>query len=81
MVFGSASGPVESGVMPSYATPDTHVTGVTSGSIELVAKRLEILKESLPHVKCVALIGGGAADSSRAAFKVAHDTAPSSTSP
>ncbi len=62
--------------MPSYATPDTHVTGVTSGSIEPVAKRLEILTELLPHVKCVALIGGGAADSSRAAFKVARDTAP-----
>lgn len=76
VVFGSASGPVESGVMPSYATPDTHVTGVTSGSIELVPKRLEILKELLPHVKRVALIGEGTADSSRAAFKVARDTAP-----
>jgi putative ABC transport system substrate-binding protein len=43
VVFGSASGPVESGIQPGYATPDTHITGVTSGSIELVAKRLEIL--------------------------------------
>lgn len=31
VVFGSASGPVESGIIPAYATPDAHVTGVTSG--------------------------------------------------
>jgi putative ABC transport system substrate-binding protein len=76
VVFGSASGPVESGIIPSYATPDTHVTGVTSGSIELVAKRLEMLKEVLPHVKRVALIGDRDADSSIAAFKLARATAP-----
>lgn len=76
VVFGSASGPVESGIMPAYATPDTHITGVTSGSIELIPKRLEILKEVLPHVKRVALIGERDADSSVAAFKVARDMAP-----
>jgi putative ABC transport system substrate-binding protein len=76
VVFGSASGPVESGIIPAYATPDAHVTGVTSASIELVAKRLEILKEVLPHVKRVALIGERVADSSRTAFQVAHDIAP-----
>jgi putative ABC transport system substrate-binding protein len=76
VVFGSASGPVESGIIPSYATPDTHVTGVMSGSIELVPKRLEILKDVLPHVQRVALIGEREADSSRAAFKVARETAP-----
>jgi putative ABC transport system substrate-binding protein len=75
VVFGSASGPVESGIIPAYATPDTHVTGVTSGSIELIAKRLEILKEVLPDVKRVALIGERDADSSVTARKVARDTA------
>jgi putative ABC transport system substrate-binding protein len=76
VVFGSASGPVESGIMPSYATPDAYVTGVTSASIELVPNRLEILKEVLPHVKRVALIGDRHADSSIASFKVARDIAP-----
>jgi putative ABC transport system substrate-binding protein len=76
VVFGSASGPVESGIMPSYATPGTHVTGVTSGSIELIPKRLEMLKEVLPRVKRVALIGERDADSSIAAFKAARDIAP-----
>lgn len=76
VVFGSASGPVESGIHPAYATPGTHVTGVTSGSIELVGKRLEILKEVLPHVKRVAVIGDRTADSSIAAFKLAREAAP-----
>jgi putative ABC transport system substrate-binding protein len=76
VVFGSASGPVESGIVPAYHTPDAHVTGVTSGSIELVPKRLEILKQVLPHVKRVVLIGDRDADSSKAAFKVAEEAAP-----
>lgn len=75
VVFGSASGPVESGIAPAYADPATHVTGVTSGSIELVAKRLEILREILPQVRRVVAIGDLEADSSRAAFALAQETA------
>jgi putative ABC transport system substrate-binding protein len=75
VVFGSASGPVESGIIPAYATPDAHVTGVTSGSIELVAKRLEILTEVLPRARRIAAIGDLEADSSRTAFALAAVTA------
>jgi putative ABC transport system substrate-binding protein len=76
VVFGSASGPVESGIVPAYATPESHITGVTSNSIELVGKRLEILREVLPQVKRVVVIGGGDADSSVKAFAIAKATAP-----
>ncbi len=76
VVFGSASGPVESGIVPAYVTPETNITGVTSGSIELVAKRLEILKEVLPRARRVALVGDLESDSSKAAFAVAEETAP-----
>lgn len=75
IVFGSASGPVESGLLPAYATPDSHVTGVTSGSIELVGKRLEILLEVVPYARRVAVIGDRESDSSRAAFTAARDVA------
>lgn len=75
VVFGSASGPVESGIVPAYVTADTNITGVTSGSIELVPKRLEILREVLPKARTVALIGDLDADSSRAAFAMAIETA------
>lgn len=74
VVFGSASGPVESGIVPAYATAETNITGVTSASIELVAKRLEILKEVLPRAKRVVLVGDLEADSSKAAFVIAQET-------
>ncbi len=76
VVFGSASGPVETGIVPAYASPDNHITGVTSGSIELVPKRLELLKEILPWVQRVAVIGDFEADSSKAAFAGAQQAAP-----
>ena len=76
VVFGSASGPVESGIAKAYVIPDTHVTGVTSGSLELVPKRLELLKEVLPKVKTVAVIGDAEADSSKGAFRLAAEIAP-----
>ena len=75
VVFGSASGPVESGILPAYVTPDTHVTGVTSGGIELVAKTLQILRELLPKAKRVVAIGDADSDSSKMAFAVARETA------
>lgn len=75
VVFGSASGPVESGIIPAYATPETNITGVTSGSIELVAKRLEIISELLPESKRIAAIGDADSDSSRTAFALAGKTA------
>jgi ABC-type uncharacterized transport system substrate-binding protein len=44
VVFGSASGPVESGIIPAYAAADINITGVTSGSIELVPNILLIIR-------------------------------------
>jgi putative ABC transport system substrate-binding protein len=75
VLFGSASGPVESGILPAYVTPNTHVTGVSSGSIELVAKRLEILRELLPKARRVVAIGDADSDSSKMAFAVAREAA------
>jgi putative ABC transport system substrate-binding protein len=76
VVFGSASGPVESGIVPAYASRDARVTGVSSGTIELVPKRLEMLKEAVPRVTRVALFGDADAESSRAAFALAAQSAP-----
>jgi len=75
VVFGSAAGPVESGIVPAYATPDTHITGVTSGSIELTEKRLDILREIFPKVKKVAMFVDLSAQSSKAAAVVARKAA------
>ena len=47
--------PVELGLVRSLARPGGNVTGVTSMSSELSAKRLGLLKELLPHVSRVAV--------------------------
>lgn len=72
VVFGSAAGPVESGLIPAYSTPGTYITGVTSGSIELTEKRLEVLREIFPRMKKVAMFVDITADSAKTAAEVAR---------
>jgi len=75
VVFGTAAGPVESGIVPAYATPDAHITGVTSAAIELTEKRLDILREIFSKAKKIALFADLNAESSLAAAVVARKAA------
>jgi putative ABC transport system substrate-binding protein len=47
--------PVASGVIDSLSRPGGNVTGIFSRQIELVGKRLELLKETLPNASRVAV--------------------------
>jgi len=49
--------PVLEGFAQSMARPGGNVTGVSSWGVELVAKRLQLLKELAPEVKRVGLFG------------------------
>jgi len=53
VVFGIGEDPVLAGYVASLAKPGGHLTGLTSLNIGLDAKRLEILKAALPHVRHV----------------------------
>ena len=75
VVFGSAAGPVESGIVPAYATPDSHITGVTSAGIELTEKRLDVLREIFPKAKKIAIFADPNTESSVAAVVVARKAA------
>lgn len=55
IVFGSMGDPLASGVIESLQRPGKNVTGVSSLSSPLVAKRLEFLKEAVPAIKKVAI--------------------------
>lgn len=57
IVFASVSDPVGSGVVATLAHPGGNTTGITDASVELTGKRLDLLKELLPRLKRVAVLG------------------------
>jgi putative ABC transport system substrate-binding protein len=56
IVFFFGSDPVELGLVDSLSRPGGNITGVTNLGRELLAKRLEVLRELLPHVNAIGLI-------------------------
>jgi len=66
IVFTNASDPVGAGIVTSLARPGGNVTGVSSLTVELNTKRLEILKDAVPKLARVGLPrllqGGGVAE-------------------
>jgi putative tryptophan/tyrosine transport system substrate-binding protein len=56
IVAASAGALVESGAVASLALPGGNVTGLTGNTTELSAKRLQLLKEALPHISHVAVL-------------------------
>jgi putative ABC transport system substrate-binding protein len=56
IVFQVGNDPVASGLVASLARPGGNVTGVTTLSAEIVAKRLELLHELVPAASSIALL-------------------------
>jgi putative tryptophan/tyrosine transport system substrate-binding protein len=56
LVFGVPEDPVRSGLVASLARPGGNATGINFFSIELVAKRLEVLREMVPATTRVAVL-------------------------
>jgi putative ABC transport system substrate-binding protein len=56
IVFAGVADPVADGLVASLARPGGNVTGLSSLAPQLVAKRLELLKEAVPGVSRVAIL-------------------------
>jgi putative tryptophan/tyrosine transport system substrate-binding protein len=56
-VFAIAVDPVGSGIVASLARPGGNATGISVQSTELAGKRLEILREALPNLRRLVIIG------------------------
>ena len=57
VVFTTSGDAEAAGLVASYARPGGNFTGISFFQAELVAKRIEILRELLPQVRRVAFIG------------------------
>jgi putative tryptophan/tyrosine transport system substrate-binding protein len=56
-VFAIAVDPLGTGMVASLARPGGNATGISVQSTELAGKRLEILREALPDLSRLAIIG------------------------
>lgn len=57
IVAAAVDDPVETGLAATMARPGGNVTGVSGWGIELVAKRLQLLKDLVPAVQRVGILG------------------------
>ena len=65
IVMTACGGPVEIGLIASLAHPGGNVTGMSLGGMNLLGKRLQVIREVLPGVRHVAMIAAGADPFSR----------------
>jgi len=56
VVFGYSGDPVEAGLVESLSWPGRNLTGISYLTLELVGKRIELIKEVLPGLKRVAIL-------------------------
>lgn len=56
VVFGYSGDPVEAGLVNSLPRPGGNMTGISYMTLELMGKRLELLKEVLPDAKRIAIL-------------------------
>lgn len=56
VVFGFSGDPVDAKLVHSLARPGTNFTGMSYLASELVGKRIEFLKDALPHVRRIAIL-------------------------
>jgi putative ABC transport system substrate-binding protein len=57
IVLGAIGDAVNTGLVSNLARPDGNITGFIALNVELEEKRLELLKEVIPHLSRVAVLG------------------------
>ncbi len=57
IVFSISADPVEARIIDSFARPGGNLTGISLFTLALVGKRMELMKEMLPGLKRIAVIG------------------------
>ncbi len=60
IVMGSIADPVSVGIVSNLARPEGNITGFAAQNVDLEAKRLEVLKDLLPQLARVGILGNAA---------------------
>jgi putative ABC transport system substrate-binding protein len=60
VVMGAVGDPVSVGIVSNLARPDGNITGFAAQNVDLDGKRLELLKDLLPHVSRVGMLANSA---------------------
>ena len=56
VIFSFSGDPVAAGFVKSLAQPGENVSGISLMALDLVGKRMELLRESVPHLRKVAIL-------------------------
>jgi putative ABC transport system substrate-binding protein len=75
VVFGYSGDPVDAGFIDSFPRPGRNMTGVSFLALELVGKRLELLKEAAGKISHVAVLAFPGHPGEPREFKAAEDVA------
>ena len=76
IVFASTSDPIGYGVVANLARPGGNITGLSSSSGDLVAKRLQLLKEVVPSASRIAVFWNPAVGHTARNLKALQSVAP-----
>jgi putative ABC transport system substrate-binding protein len=76
IVFVGIGDPVGFGVVASLASPGGNITGIANMTPELSSKRLELLKESVPKIRSVAVFWNSTSQGHPRILKVTEEVAP-----
>jgi len=75
LVFAFSGDPVLAGMVESFGRPGGNTTGMSFLSLELVGKRLEVMKEIAPSVRRVAIVANPQHPGEKAELKASLDAA------
>jgi len=75
IVLGGSGDVINTGLVSNLARPDANITGFVALNVELEEKRLELLKEVVPSLSRVAVLGNSLNPLNRINLEAAHRTA------
>jgi putative ABC transport system substrate-binding protein len=75
LVFAFSGDPVVAGMAETFARPGGNTTGMSFLALELVGKRLEVMKEIVPSIRRVAILANPQHPGEKAEFKASVEAA------